>query len=237
MTKRIATKKKTLINQIIICLDRSASKASVHNDARMAYNAWIERIKKEATKTKQATTVSLVEFGVGAEVIFSGHSCGQLVERTVFHPADGSTALFDGLNLAIKTLQEQPIKTTQNESYLLICITDGQENSSSTPPMIVSKAMTELQKTDKWTFAFLLPPGAKAYFCDSYSIPDGNVQEWEATTAGVAYASMSTCQGISSYYTSRSAGKMSMSNFYGQPQLPIDTPKTASEIQRQLKNK
>ena len=212
-------KSTNLINHIVICLDRSASMGGIRNDAKNAYNAWVERIKSEAAKNKQATTVSLVEFGMGAEVMFAGKCYTQLDKRISFNPNDGSTALFDGINLGIETVAEQPVKATQNESYLLICVTDGLENSSCLRPMAVAKTMQKLQQTDKWTFAFLLPSGAKRNFCDSYGIPEGNVEEWEGTSAGVAQASSSTCSGISSYYQSRSLGKMSMQNFYVQADL------------------
>ena len=222
-------KSTNLINHIVICLDRSASMGGIRNDAKNAYNAWVERIKDEAAKNKQATTVSLVEFGSGAEVMFAGRCFTQLDKRTYFNPNDGSTALFDGINLGIETVAEQPVKATQNESYLLICVTDGLENSSCLRPMAVAKTMQKLQQTDKWTFAFLLPPGAKRNFCDSYGIPEGNVEEWEGTSAGVAQASSSTCQGISSYYQSRSAGKMSVQNFYVQADLSkVNTRKLQS---------
>jgi len=217
--------KTNLINHIVICLDRSASMGGIRNDAKNAYNAWVERIKDEAAKNKQATTVSLVEFGSGAEVMFAGKCYTQLDKRLSFNPNDGSTSLFDGINLGIETLAKQLVKPNQNESYLLICVTDGLENSSCLRPMAVAKTMQKLQQTDKWTFAFLLPPGAKRNFCDSYGIPDGNVEEWEGTSAGVAQASSSTCQGISSYYQGRSVGKMSSQSFYS-VQADLDTLKT-----------
>lgn len=224
-------KSTNLINHIVICLDRSGSMGGIRNDAKNAYNAWVERIKDEAAKNKQATTVSLVEFGSGAEVMFAGRCFTQLDKRTYFNPNDGSTALFDGINLGIETVAEQPVKATQNESYLLICVTDGLENSSCLRPMAVAKTMQKLQQTDKWTFAFLLPPGAKRNFCDSYGIPEGNVEEWEGTSAGVAQASSSTCQGISSYYQSRSLGKMSMQNFF----VDVDLSKVnASQLKKEL---
>lgn len=206
-----------LINHICICLDRSMSMASISNDAKNAYNEWVRRIKDEAAKNKQATTVSVIEFGSGAEVILNGETCSQLQARYIYRTPDGSTALFYGLQTGINTLEQQPVKFTQNESYLLICITDGQENSSyqyGVSALGVSTLMKSLQKTDKWTFAFLLPPGDKGHFCMNYGIPEGNVQEWEATTAGVQKATKSTSQGISSYYTSRAAGQSSVQNFY-----------------------
>jgi hypothetical protein len=92
--------------------------------------------------------------------------------------------------------------------------------------------MAEAQKTDRWSFAFLLPPGKSSGFSHQFGIPEGNVQEWEATNRGVEVMGVTASAGIDSYYNSRSKGLKGTSNFF-QTDMQSVRP---SEVKAKLTN-
>jgi hypothetical protein len=106
-------------------------------------------------------------------------------------------------------------KTGNKHSFLLIVITDGEENRSGTyNSASLARVMRSVQATDRYTLTFQLPPKAKSQFCRSYGIPEGNVIEWEGTDEGIATATAQTCSAFSGYAVSRAQGKRSTTSYY-----------------------
>jgi hypothetical protein len=134
--------------------------------------------------------------------------------RTSEVPAGGSTALLDATSEAIDALSSVPIAAFEDVSYLVMTVTDGQENASRrTTRQDLTNKMKTLQGTDRWTFTFLVPPGGRRDV-ESLGVPAGNVQEWEGTVQGVQNYAATTTQGLSSYFNSRSVGLNSVKSFY-----------------------
>jgi hypothetical protein len=96
-------------------------------------------------------------------------------------------------------------------------------------------------KTDRWTFAFLVPNGYGIRFSRSFGIPEGNIQEWDATTAvGTETAFVTNTTAFSSYFTAKSGGvdkvKGSARSFYANLDgLTVRKTRSAlSEITKQV---
>jgi uncharacterized protein YegL len=209
-------KKKQLVNHFVICLDRSGSMQPIQRQAVDTFNQNVNAIRDGAKQNDQESTVTLVTFGDNVKTEFYCEDVASLrtYDYQEYVPA-GSTPLFDAVGKSIDRLNERKDSKDKNVSYMFIIITDGEENTSKNfTAKDLTSLMGRMQKTDRWSFAFLLPKGASKTFCSQFGIPDGNVKEWEASAAGMRAAAVAVQQGIGAYYSCRSTGKSSMRGFF-----------------------
>ncbi len=224
---------KQLTNRFVICLDSSGSMQGIQAAAVAAFNKNVQAIIDGAAKSGQISTVSFYTFGEGmgevrTKFFNEGVSSLRPLGQNEFRP-QGNTPLFDCVGTAIEHLRN--LQDSPETSYVIIVITDGAENASNRYDRNkLSTLMREVTGTDRWTFAFLVPPGSKEYMARNLGIPEGNVQEWEATTQGMNTAAYSTTLGISSYYQARSVGKTSTKGFFTTNLSNV----TANQVQRKL---
>ena len=207
-------------NYIGISRDHSGSMYSIAKAAARDYNDNIAAIKEASLANNQDTIVSVVKCGAGRpakvvrEIVNSNvHVLKPLVESQ--YNADGnSTPLFDSVGDLIEMLQAVPDADDINVSFVVMVITDGEENSSTkwTGTKLGAK-IKELQKTDRWTFVFRVPRGY-ARSLAQYGIPEGNILEWDQTERGVQAASAATRAAVGNFYASRAAGVKSTDKFY-----------------------
>ena len=206
----------SLKNHIAIVLDRSGSMQSIRHETIKAFNDTVETIRVNAQESGQETSVSLIVFSNNAKIVFFNADVLTLKPLTPadFVP-DGLTALFDGVGLCIDSFKSLPDANDTNVSFLVITITDGDENNSTkyTHHKVV-QMLKETQSTDRWSFAFQLPEGKRAGFSSRYGVPTDNIREWKADRVGTQCAAVATSKGISNFYAARSSGKMSTRSFY-----------------------
>ena len=209
-------KMKELVNHIALILDDSGSMKHIASQAQKVFNTWLDKIKNEAKTSNQLSLISMIKFGVNANIEFKHEPYTKVEQITSYIPRQGATALCDGVVLGVNTLEEnnETFKHCDN-SYLVIVATDGQENNSSyTNIKQLPNIITEHQGRDNWTFVFLVPPGAKNSFGYTYKIPLGNISEWDSDAQSITNMESQTSIGITNYYTSRSIGTRSISNFF-----------------------
>lgn len=224
-----SSRKKPLMNHIMLVLDASGSMASIRKPALAAFNRILAEIREQARKTGQRTMVGVILFDSLVRVVHPPLLAGLLPDLQEYRPC-AMTALWDGVGTSILSLEtHEQDHYDYDHSYLVIVVTDGEENSSRTWNAATAGArMSALQKTDLWTFTFQLPRGASRNFCDVSGVPPGNVIEWDATEHGVQEASWTTSIGVDSYYTGRSMGRTSVQNFYA-PDLSAVGPGTLAK--------
>lgn len=206
-------------NHVAIVLDSSGSMASYAHAVVTSFNSSVDAIRSAALKEKQTTSVSFWTFG----------ELGKGICRKFFHkPVDtlkplahheyrphGNTPLFDAVAETINELSELPDADDKKTSFLVLVKTDEAENGSVRyTASTLCNLMRKVNATDRWTIAFLVPPGAKRNFCAQFDFPEGNVREWEGTTRGVENASRATASGVGRYFATRSAGIGSTKSFY-----------------------
>lgn len=198
-----------------ISRDHSGSMSSLRNPAMKDYNDNISAIKHAADENKIDTIVSVVRCGIKSSVDREiVNSNVQILKPLDSYQTDGNTPLFDSVGELIDLLSKVPDADDPGVSFLVMAVTDGEENASK---HWTSHALTEkfrtLQATDRWTFVFRVPRGYKAQLA-RLGVPEGNIQEWEQTERGMRESSLHTQTAVASYYTGVARGVRSTDHFY-----------------------
>lgn len=202
-----------------ISRDHSRSMWNITTPAKQDYNDNIISIREAANLNNLDTVVSVVKCGVGPyarvdrEVVNTNINTLRPLSSYV---ADGSgTPLWDSVGELIDVLSDVPDAADPEVSFLVMVITDGEENvSKKWNSGRLSEKIRELQASDRWTFVFRVPRGYGARLVNRLGIHEGNVLEWDQTARGVETASVATNTAMASYFTNRSQGIKSTSKFY-----------------------
>lgn len=226
-------RQKELVNHIAIVLDRSSSMGGIRNDVVAQFNKQVEVIKENVVRTGQKTYVTLQTFATNVDAFnYFDVDVNKLktLDNSDYVPS-GMTALFDAIGKTVETLEKFNLDKN-DDSFLVIVITDGEENQSRHYAAIrLTDLIKRVTKTDRWSFAFLVPPGGKDKLL-TFGVPEGNIQEWEATHRGTEIATRSLSLGTSSYFTGRTQGLASTQSYF----TPDLTNVTAAKMQRKLED-
>jgi hypothetical protein len=229
--KEICKPKKQLTNHFLIALDRSGSMGSIRYDAVNAFNESVRTILKGANESGQKSTVTLTTFGGDITQHFFCQDAEELRALDISeYRAHGNTPMFDAVGTSVQRLSVVKGANDDDTSFVVIVITDGAENASkSFSPESFCEMLRNGQNTDRWSFVFMVPPGSRNV-CHSFGIPDGNIQEWEATSRGMAVASNSLCNGITNYYQNRTLGNRNTTKFFETDLHNVTTKEVKSQL-------
>lgn len=202
-----------LRNEIAFVIDASSSMSRFRDDVQRVVNEQVAEIKKNAAKLGQPTSLTIYVFNDRVQQLVRYEDVFAFRTFSGYAP-HGNTALFDGIGRAIEDFQISRFAADINTSFLILTITDGEENRSTRYNQTsLGSLMRSVEGTDRWTMAFSVPYGGRRQLA-SFGIPTGNIQEWEQTSKGLETMSHATVSGLGSYYTARSAGMRRVSNFY-----------------------
>lgn len=210
-----------------IIRDHSGSMSRLTNQAMDDFNALVQEMRESFDL--HSTIVTVVECGVGSrfsgfgavEVPIPAQKLGNLLNISRYTANGSSTPLFDSVGKLITQLEsnkrnDDMLYGIDNDyAFLVIAITDGEENASRL--WYASNLKTEInrkQASDRWTFTFRVPRGYKNNLVNKLGIHEGNVVEWEVSEQGMQYSTAQTKSGIQSYSTMRSSGATSTDKFY-----------------------
>lgn len=199
--------------------DHSGSMRSIARAAARDYNDSIAAIREAAVTNNQDTIVSVVKCGHGSrgivhrEIVNSNVNVLQPIMEGAYEADANSTPLFDSVMECIDILKSVPDYDDPDVSFLVMATTDGQENSSRTSGSQLAAIMSELQRTDRWTFVFRVPRGG-ARELTRYGIPAGNILEWDQTERGMQVAQQANREAFTQYFSGRSTGMKSTTKFY-----------------------
>lgn len=201
-----------------ISRDHSKSMYNIATAAAKDYNTNIAAIQSAASQHNIDTIVSVVKCGIGSRATVERevvNSNVQVLKPLSHYETSGhGTPLWDSVGELICLLSSAPDADDREVSFLVMIITDGQENySANWTASSVSSKIRELQNTDRWTFVFRVPRG-QALSLARMGIPEGNIQEWDQTTRGLETATVATASAVSNYYTNRGKGVSSTGKFY-----------------------
>jgi hypothetical protein len=223
--------------KVILLLDASASMRSIAKSTVRAFNAVLASIKNSGiAQAGQRATAALYFFGDDTRPVnrvFFDAPIGtvQPLRENEYHPNGGSTPMFDGVGTAIEDALALP--TDDDTAFVLNVITDGENNAAYRfNAQTVKKLMDKVQGTDHWTITFLVPVGKKNALIRNFGIPEGNIQEWEQTDAGVEQMGQALSSGYQNYAQLRSQGKTSTAGFF----TTNLTNLSAGEVRKNLKS-
>ena len=226
-------------NYIGISRDHSISMRRVAIAAREDYNALIASFKENTIRTGIDTVMSVVECGTNVGRSVTGNrfdvvnSSISAVKSLQSYKTDGSsTPLFDSVVMLIDQLAAVPDAKDPDVSFLVMVVTDGEDNSSVRSAQELASRINTLIGTDRWTFTFRVPYGYKNALV-SRGFPEYVIQEFGADNATeFTKSSASTVAATTSFYNDRSAGKKSKANFYADTSdmKTMDVKRSLTEI-------
>ncbi len=207
--------------------DHSISMTSLASGAAQDYNSNVEAVRKQAERHQLDTIVSTVKCGVPGpsrdgwrrgyverEVVNSSVHMLQPINPRNYDTKGGSTPLFDSIGELIEIMKTVPDVDEKDVSFLIIAITDGEENDSSTwTGGKLTREIRRLQGTDRWTFTFRVPHG-HGYALRDLGVPAGNILEWDQTEEGLRGSTTRTIDSVGNYFVARKKGVSSSKSFY-----------------------
>lgn len=165
--------------------------------------------------TSTAAGVSLLQFSDETRPSYVDVDLGRVKKRTraEYDPNRGNgTALYDGVHAAIDLLEP---KVRDDETALVVVVTDGQENSSRRDYVgELAVRIKAKQLTGRWTFVLLGPRATARATAEKMAIPVGNVQTFEAKPLSLEAGFDETRRGIGRYMDARSRGVGGTDGFY-----------------------
>jgi uncharacterized protein YegL len=214
---------------VAFVLDESGSMQSIRGETIDAFNQQVVAIRE--TTEGQEATVSLVKFNtIVPDPVYWTQPVERMqeIDREVYRP-NGMTAMLDAIGLTVDRLVSLPDAEDENTSFLVVIISDGQENNSKRfSSADIAERIQRLDATDRWTFTYLGANQDLAQVQRDLRIPAANTSAFEATAQGIAYASGRQDRGTRAFMRDRAQGKKSKKDFYldDDPPQPPTPPET-----------
>ncbi len=207
-------------NHIAILLDRSTSTRGIAPKLIEQFNQQVALITERSAAENQKTHLSLYTFSSAADRPLLFEAPLDLINVKPMtrnsYVVEGNTAMLDSIGMAIEDLQlfHRDLRNFDH-SFLIIVLTDGEENvSAKYNKHTLRDLMNQKVRTDVWSFAFLVPQGGRRNLIQNFDIPEGNIQEWDTTAAGVDVMQRKTSTALSNYFTARTSGMRSTGSFF-----------------------
>ena len=227
-TRRSTMAKKE--THIVLVLDKSYSMENCRTAALNALNEQLDGIRANAHKGGK-TYVSVVLFSNTIDIVHENVPATQLEHLTLSdYVLDGNTALRDAMMTAIDIIQPKTNRK-KNQGFLVVLISDGQENASGTTKDTLRSRIEELEGTDCWTITYMLDGHSWEDIGDmvlaGYGASIGNYASFTSDMAGTAKAGLAAVQCSVNYLDARAQGVTSKRDFYTDAKLKLEGVGTA----------
>ena len=212
-------RKGKLKNYIAIVLDESGSMGLIWSETINTFNEQIQVIKKNSEDMETMVSLQTFNTTVPKPRLWNvSDSKLQPISIKDYKP-DGMTALHDAIGRTITELKKTPDADDPTVSFLLIIISDGEENHSKYPPLgwknNIAPLIKEIQSTGKWTVTYLGANQDLVKVSDELGIAKGNLMKFDASSKGMKEAGFTVSMGLNNFYDVRRKGNSRMDNFYG----------------------
>lgn len=139
----------------LLVVDESGSMSIIERQALVGINETLTTIQKmQKTHKNMEQRVTLITFDSTHKKLFydnvSARHANPLKSRD-YNPC-GGTPLYDAIGMGIAKINAL---TTEDDSVLVIIITDGEENCSEEYDLKMIKNLIEKLKKQNWTFTFI----------------------------------------------------------------------------------
>lgn len=203
-----------LINYVALVVDSSGSMHPYRSQVPKETAKQLEDLRKASEDNGQTTFVSLYDFDSHVTCRVNREQVAT-AKPSYFMPG-GSTALLDAIGEAINDLSKAPGADHEDVSFLVIVLTDGEENTSRMHSRgDIARLMQAKIATDRWTFAAICPARAERLL-RNIGFASGNIQIWDETKGEVEYERQSqvTRGATVSYIVDRSSGVKAKTTFF-----------------------
>lgn len=214
------------ITRTAIILDRSGSMANMRAEAIGSFNDQLKVIQDEEEEGSK-NYVTLVTFATFVDKPhFENAPSASIPSLTEdrYEPS-GGTAMLDAVGSTLDLLEASPDATDENTSFLVVIISDGQENSSREWKWnTIAERVKKLQDTDRWTFVYLGANQDLSEVAKVMNISTSNTMSFTPGPAGLTGSSGlkgvsgptgSHSTGLKNYFTGRKMGNKASRKFYG----------------------
>ncbi len=142
------------INAVFL-IDVSSSVWSYVQELNLAFNEFTESMQKSHIADK--LLVSIIEFNDRINIVNGFMPVENISAMDFSKKIGGATALYDAVYAGLKNAldyRENLENSGVETKTILYVITDGEDNSSQTPPHVVKKMITDLKKEERNLFSF-----------------------------------------------------------------------------------
>ena len=221
------TVEKKLINHIIFLIDASGSMGYHLEAVKRVFDSTLEGFK-QTQSPDQEMRISLYQFDTYVERVIFDTNIDKLNTSISFR-AGGMTSLRDAVAKAIDDHKKIVTIGTEDHTFLIYAITDGQDNMSSVSTSQLKDKITKLD--DSWTVASLVTSITDVHHAKTSGIPAGNIQIWNTQSSnGFEEVGRAITASYQNYSTARSQGVRSSKSIFS-----INTDNiTKSDVKRTL---
>lgn len=205
MLLRNFNRRSTSVNRVIYILDASGS-------MRHRVKETCALTKASIAKLKADDRVSLLTFEQHTvREVFADVPAKNVTFVAKDYQIGGGTNLLDAVNDGVELLLDQSqaktcAKHRPKDTYLVIILTDGGENTSSRfSKSQLCKILNGLQSTDLWTFAWMVPPNC-IDATKQLGIDESNIFGW----TDIKEAAQALSGGMDNLAKAKAAGKTAL---------------------------
>ena len=179
MAETIAGKNQDTALHVVIVLDRSGSMGEIRQSTIDAFNAFLDKQRKEPGA--ETTFFSLYLFADEAQRLWNNVQVGRVSNITpeTYQP-DGNTALLDAIGTAIRETERR-----QEGMVLVVVLTDGEENASRHFGVVTVRDLVRQKIESNWEFIWLGSDGRSQQFAIGLGIPPENIELFKVTDEGI----------------------------------------------------
>jgi uncharacterized protein YegL len=208
----IGLKSKGKKTHVVLIVDRSGSMQPHAKEYMEMYNAqvWDHQGYGESGEGGEVFG-TLVLFNEHVETPFTAQPIADLAPITVPEYAPtGGTAMYDAIGQTLQRLRKLD-KAGENVSFLVIILSDGEENASRQwTGQKIKSLIHELKATDHWTFQYI---GCSEGALKDSKVIGLNTFKFQDTKKGIHDLSAAMACSNTAFYSSRGMGLTSVSNY------------------------
>lgn len=196
-----------------IIIDKSGSMTGRESQVISGFKEQLDELRKSSSDD-HFIGVTLTIFSDDVGILRKDDHIDRVADLTMaeYQPS-GLTSLMDAVGDTITTMQSYPNPKDDNAAYLLVVITDGDENSSHRYSKSKIAAMTkQCQDSGNWTFVYIgtemdLTDATKTFATDAASVMAFDDRNYRATSESIT-------KGFVGYMSSRARGNTTYRGFF-----------------------
>lgn len=183
--------------EIVVVLDRSGSMSSIGQSTVDGFNTFLN----EQQNAEGEAFLTLVQFDDRYEMDYKSKPIKEvnpLILNETFVPR-GSTALFDAVGKTIEELET-------DRDVILVIITDGFENASTTYKREAIMKMIETKEKEGWNVLFLAANQDAIQAGASIGVKGGKAMTWGTDDISISNTYMNFSANITNYRSAKLSG-------------------------------